>query len=163
MRSELRPNPLTVNSSLSEVNTFLRNFSTYIQSGNGKSDQLPEGIIFEVAKTNVDSFWTKMLEGWGFCEKTKLQEFINMINTKSKNRFPICDRRLELFGLKQKNENTLEFLDKVYDLVRNAENETTLLIFQQGINCVKSKKVCSEFIKTNPEGMLKSWLTNWQG
>ena len=82
-----------------------------------------------------------MLEGWGFCEKTKLQEFINMINTISKNRFPICDRKLELFGLKQKNEDTLEFLDKVNDLVRNAdwynfsENEATLLIFQQGINC----------------------------
>ena len=27
LRSELRPTPLTVNSSLSEVNTFLRNFS----------------------------------------------------------------------------------------------------------------------------------------
>ena len=67
-----------------------------------------------------------------------------MINTISKNRFPIYDRRLELFGLKQKNEDTLEFLDKVNDLVRNAdwynisENEATLLILQQGINCVKS-------------------------
>ena len=143
---------------MSAVAAFLRNFSTYIQSGNGKSDQLPEGIILEVVKTNVDSFWITMLEGWGFCEKTMLQEFINMINTISKNRFPICDRRLELFGLKQKNEDTLEFLDKVNDLVRNAdwynisENEATLLIFQQGINCAKSKKVCSEFMKTNPEG-----------
>ena len=62
LRSELRPTPLTINSSLSEVITFLRNFSTYIQSGNGESDQLPEGIIFEVVKTNVDSFWIKMLE-----------------------------------------------------------------------------------------------------
>jgi len=46
LRSELRPTPLTVNSSLSEVNTFLRNFSTYIQSGNGKLDQLPVGNNF---------------------------------------------------------------------------------------------------------------------
>ena len=82
MTPELRPTPLTVNSSLSEVKTFLRNFSTYIQSGNGKSDQLPEGLVFEVATTNVDSFWITMLvDGWGFCEKTMLQEFINMINT----------------------------------------------------------------------------------
>ena len=100
LRSELRPTPLTVNSTLPEVKTFLRNFSTYIQSGNGKSDQLPEGLVFEVATTNVDSFWITMLEGWGFCEKTMLQEFINMINTISKNRFPMCDRRLQLFGLK---------------------------------------------------------------
>jgi len=60
---------LTINSSLSEVNTFLRNFSTYIQSGNGKLDQLPDGIIVEVVQTNVDRFWMTMLEGWGFCEK----------------------------------------------------------------------------------------------
>ena len=46
LRSELRPTPLTVNNSLSEVNTFLRNFSTHIQSGNGKSDQIPERINF---------------------------------------------------------------------------------------------------------------------
>ena len=45
LRSELRPTPLTINSSLSEVITFLRNFSKYVQSGNGKLDQLPEGII----------------------------------------------------------------------------------------------------------------------
>ena len=157
LRSELRPTPLTINSSLSEVITFLRNFSTYIQSGNGKSDQLPEGIIFEVVKTNVDSFWIKMLEGWGFGEKTKLQEFITMINTISKNRFSICDRRLQLFGLKQTNEDPVGFLAKVNDLVKNAdwynisENEATLLIFQQGINCAQSKKICSEFIKTKAE------------
>ena len=66
LRSELRPTPLTVNSTLSEVKTFLRNFSTYIQFGNGKSDQLPEGLVFEVATKNVDSFWITMLEGWGF-------------------------------------------------------------------------------------------------
>ena len=69
-----------------------------------------------------------------------------MINTISKNRFPICDRRLELFGLKQKNEDPLQFLEKVNDLVRNAdwnnisECESTLLIFQQDINCTKSNK-----------------------
>ena len=72
LRSELRPTPLTINSSLSEVITFLRNFSKCIQSRNGKSDQLPKGIIFEVVKTNVDSFWITMLEGWGFCEKKQV-------------------------------------------------------------------------------------------
>jgi len=97
-----------------------------------------------------------MLEGRGFCEKTKLQEFINMINTISKNRIPICDRRLELFGLKQKNEDKIEFLDKVNDLVRNAhwsnisENEATLLVFQQGINCVKSKKSLLRIYENKP-------------
>ena len=31
-------------------------------------------------------------------------------------------------------------------------NIATLLIFQQGVNCAQSKDICSEFIKTNPEG-----------
>ena len=50
------------------------------------------------------------------------------------------------------------FLAKVNDLVKNAdwfkisENKATLLIFQQGINCAQSNKICSEFIKTNSEG-----------
>ena len=82
-----------------------------------------------------------MCEGWGFCEKTMLEEFIFMINTISKNRFSINNRRLELFGLKQENEDTLEFLDKVNNLVMNSdcynisENEATLLIFQRGVTC----------------------------
>ena len=121
LRSELRPTPLTTNSTLPEIKTFLRNFTTYIQSGNDKLDQLPEGLVFEVASTNADSFWMKMFEGWGFCEKTTLQEFIFMVNTISKTRFSIGNRRLELFGLKQENEDTLEFLDKVNDLVINSD------------------------------------------
>ena len=71
LRSELRPTPLTINSSLFEVITFSRNFSKYVQSGNGTLDQLPEGTIFELARTNVDNFWMQMLEGWGFGEKTR--------------------------------------------------------------------------------------------
>ena len=46
LRSELKPTPLTINSSLFEVITFSRNFSKYVQSGNGELDQLPEGTIF---------------------------------------------------------------------------------------------------------------------
>ena len=107
LRSELRPTPLTTNTTFPEVKTYLRNFSTYIQAGNDKLDQIPEGLVFDVASNNVDSFWITMFEGWGFCEKTMLQEFIYMINTISKTRFSIGNRRLELFGLKEKNEETL--------------------------------------------------------
>ena len=100
MKSELKPTPLTVNSSLSDAITFLRNFSTYILSGNGELDQLPEGMIAGIVRINVDNFWMKMLEGWGFGEQTTLQEFISMGNEISKNRSSVYDRRVELFGLK---------------------------------------------------------------
>ena len=114
LRSELRPTPLTANSSLIEVITFSRNFSKYLQSGNGQLDQLPEG-------TNVDNFWMTMLTGWGFEERTQLHEFIALIESISKNKFSICDRRSELFGLKQTNEDPVGFLSKVNDLVKNAD------------------------------------------
>ena len=35
------------------------------------------------------------------------------------------------------------------------KTDATLLIFQQGVNCAQSKKICSKFIKTNPEGDIK--------
>ena len=44
-----------------------------------------------------------------------------MVNPISKTRFSISNRRLELFGLKQENEDTLEFLDKVNNLVMNTD------------------------------------------
>ena len=60
LRSELRPTPLTPYTTFPEVKTCLRNFSNYIQSGNDKLDQIPEGLVFEVATNNADSFWIKM-------------------------------------------------------------------------------------------------------
>ena len=53
------------------------------------------------------------------------------------------NRRLELFGLKHKNEDAIEFLDKVNNLVMNSdwhnisEKEAILMIFQKGVNCEK--------------------------
>ena len=77
--------------------------------------------MFEVASNNVDRFWMKMFEGWGFNEKTTLQEFIFMVNSVARNRFSVNNRRLELFCLKQKNEDAIEFLYKVQDLVTNSD------------------------------------------
>ena len=84
-----------------------------------------------------------------------------MVNTISKNRFSISNRRLELFGLQQKNEDTIEFLDKVNNLVMNSdwhnisEKEAILMIFQRGVTCEASRKVCSAFMKECPEGNIQ--------
>ena len=94
---------MTVDTTFAEVKTFLRGFSTYIRSG----EQSPGNLVFEVASNNVDSFWMKMFEGWGFNEKTTLQEFIFMVNSVASNRFSVNNRRLELFCLQQKNEDAL--------------------------------------------------------
>merc|ERR1712030_13977 len=87
LKLEFRPAPLTVNTTFLETKTFLRSFSTYIKTGEQSSGDL----VFEVAYNNVDSFWMKMFEGWGFSEETNLQEFIFMVK-----RFSINTRRAEL-------------------------------------------------------------------
>ena len=84
--------------SLSENKTRTMRVKTYIKTGEQSSGDL----VFEVASNNVDSFWMKMFEGWGFSEETNLQEFIFMVNSIAKNRFSINTRRSELFCLKQK-------------------------------------------------------------
>ena len=93
-----------------------------------------------------------MFEGWGFSEETTLQEFIFMVNSIAKNRFSMNKRRLELFCLKQKNnEDPIEFLHHIQELVTNSdwydisENEAICMIFQIGVKCNKSRN--SEFKK----------------
>ena len=125
--------------------------------------------MFEVASDNVDSFWMKMFEGWGFNQKTTLQEVIFMVNSVANNRFSVHNRKLELFCLEQKNEDTLEFLYKVQDLVTNSdwhnitEKEAVFMIFQKGVQCEKSRKVCSEFRKECPEGDIQRLADQLKG
>ena len=133
---------MTIETTFPEVKTFLRGFSTYVKSG----EQSPGNLVFEVAFNNVDSFWMKMFEGWAFNEETTLQEFIFMVNSVARNRFSVNNRRLELFCLKQKNEDAIEFLYKLQDLVTNSdwhditEKEAVFMIFQKGVKCTRSKK-----------------------
>ena len=118
LKPELRPAPLTVDTTFLETKTFLRSFSTYIKTGEQSSGDL----VFEVASNNVDSFWMKMFEGWGFSEETNLQEFIFMVNSIAKKRFSINTRRTELFCLKQKkNEDPIDFLNQIQELVTNSD------------------------------------------
>ena len=118
LKPEFRPAPLTVNTTFLETKTFLRGFSTYIKTGEQSSGDL----VFEVASNNVDSFWMKMFEGWGFSEETNLQEFIFMVNSIAKKKFSINTRRSEFFCLKQKkNEDPIEFLNQIQELVTNSD------------------------------------------
>ena len=91
LKTELRPTPLTIDTTFPEVKTYIRNFSNYIQSGNDKLDQLPEGLVFEIASNNADSFWTnalssqdvgqgKLLFFEGFPRMTVFGEMIKCLN-----------------------------------------------------------------------------------
>merc|ERR1712215_306743 len=79
LKPELRPSPLTINSSFTDVKDFLQNFSKYIKSG----EQTPglNGLVFQIASTNLDNFWMTLLNGWHFNETTNLKEFSFMVDT----------------------------------------------------------------------------------
>ena len=105
LKPELRPSPLTINSSFTDVKDFLRNFLKYIKSGEQTSGL--NGLVFEIASTNLDNFWMTLSNGWHFNETMNLKEFSFMVNTIAKDRFSINTIRKEMLDLKQdKNENT---------------------------------------------------------
>ena len=154
LNKELRPPLLTVNTNFMETKMFLRQFSTYVKSGESQGD-----LIFEVAKNNVDSFWQKMFEGWSFNEQANLQDFSFMVNSIAKKRFSINDRREELFNIKQvKGESPLDFIKKIKELIENSDwygisqNEAICLFFEKGVRCSKSKNICYKYMEKHPEG-----------
>ena len=88
-----------------------------------------------------------------------MKEFSFMVNTIAKDRFSINTIRKEMLDLKQdKNENPTEYLNKIQQLMGISDwynisaTEATCLIFQIGVKCAKSRKICSEFMKQFPEG-----------
>merc|ERR1712030_263904 len=109
-------------------------------------ERSPGDLVFEVASNNVDCFWRKMFEGWGFSDETNLQEFIFMVNSIVRKRFSINTRRTELFSLKQsKDEDPIEFLNQIKELVTSSD--------WYGISeNNKSRNSCSEFMTKFPEG-----------
>ena len=157
LKPELRPSPLTINSSFTDVKDFLQNFLKYIKSGEQTSGL--NGLVFEIASKNLDNFWMTLLNGWHFNETTSLKEFSFMVNTIAKDRFSINTIRKEMLDLKQdKNENPTEYLNKIQQLMGISDwynisaTEATCLIFQIGVKCAKSRKICSDFMKQFPEG-----------
>ena len=127
-----------------DVKDFLQNFSKYIKSGEQTSGL--NGLVFEIASTNLDNFWMTLLNGWHFNETTNLKEFSFMVNTIAKDRFSINTIRKEMLDLKQdKNENPTEYLNKIQQLMGMSDwynisaTEATCLIFQIGVKCAKSR------------------------
>ena len=64
-----------------------------------------------------------------------------------------------MLNLKQdKNENPTEYLNKIQQLMEISDwynistTEATYLIFQIGVKCGKSRKICSDFMRQFPEG-----------
>ena len=157
LKPELRPITLNVNSTFIDVKIYIRDFTKYIQSRENTNEI---ELIFDVASSTIDHYWRMMLEkGWKFDPTTTLREFCFMVDSIAKERFSITNIRKELFDLKQqKNENVIEFLEKINQLMQMADwqnisgIEAICLIFISGVTCENSRRICSNFIKKTPEG-----------
>ena len=153
----MRPMTLTVNSNFVDVKIFIRDFTKYVNSGENTNTN---ELVFDIASSNIDHFWRMMLEkGWKFDLTTNLREFCFMVDSIAKERFSITAIRKELFDLKQhKNENVIEFLDKINQLMHMSDwqnisgIEAICLIFITGVTCENSRRICSNFMKKSPEG-----------
>ena len=60
--TNLRPAPLTFQSTLMETHHFYAQFERYVKTSNS----LPDGIIYSQAAVNIDKFWLKQIEDRGF-------------------------------------------------------------------------------------------------
>ena len=154
---------MNVNSTFIDVKIFIRDFTKYINSRENTNEI---DLVFDVASLNIDHYWKMMLEkGWKFDLTTNLREFCFMVVSIAKERFSITAIRKELFDLKQhKNENVIEFLDKINQLMHMSDwqnisgIEAICLIFITGVTCENSRKICSKFMKKSPEGDINKLL-----
>ena len=73
--TNLRPAPLTFQSSLMETHHFYAQFERYVKTSNS----LPDGIIYSQAAVNMDKYWLTQIENCGFDKDTNLHNFICLI------------------------------------------------------------------------------------
>ena len=79
----MRPAPLTFQSTLMETHQFYAQFSKYIKSSNS----VPDGIIYAQAAVTMDIFWLTEIKNRGFNKDTNLNDFICLINDVSLSRY----------------------------------------------------------------------------
>ena len=73
--TNLRPAPLTLQSTLIETHQFYAQFSKYIKSSNS----LPNVTIYAQAAVTMDIFWLTEIKNRGFSKDTNLKYFICLI------------------------------------------------------------------------------------
>ena len=113
----MRPAPLVLNCSLIEIHRFNDQFVKYIKS----STLIPEGIIYAQACVNIDKFWLNEIQNWGFSKETNLEDFVMLIKDVESFKFPLNERRAELFDATQTTDDPLDYLNELTQLIRSAD------------------------------------------
>jgi len=70
----------------------------------------PEGVIFAQACVNIDEFWLKEIKSRGFSKETNLKDFIMLIENVALFKYPINERRMELFEATQATDGPLNYI-----------------------------------------------------
>ena len=116
--TNLRPAPLTFQSSLMETHHFYAQFERYVKTSNS----LPNCIIYSQVQVNMDKYWLKQIEDRGFDNNTSLQDFICLIKDVILSKFSLETRQAALFDTKQQDiEDPADFLEKLTNIVSSAD------------------------------------------
>ena len=138
----LRPVPLTSQSTLMETHQFYAQFSKYIKSSNS----LPDGSINAQAAVTMDVFWLTEIKNRGFNKDTNLNDFICLIKDVTLSKFSLDTRRATLFDAKhQDTEDPADFLETLTNLIGSTDwtkispETATCYFFMQGVKNKVSK------------------------
>ena len=101
----LRPIPLTSQSTLMETHQFYAQFSKFIKSSNS----VPDGIIYAQAAVTMDIFWLTEMKNRSFDKDTNLNDFICLIKDVTLSKISLDTRRATMFDYKKQDTKAVKF------------------------------------------------------
>ena len=156
--TNLRPAPLTFQSTLIETHQFYAQFERYVKTSNS----LPDGIIYSQAQVNMDKYWLKQIEDRGFDKNTSLQDFICLIKDVILSKLSLETRQSALFDTKQQDiEDPADFLETLTNIISSTDwtqispETATCYFFMQGVKSNVSKQICVKFVQEGGNNLHK--------
>merc|ERR1712215_611434 len=154
---EIKPQILGKECQLLEFSTWAKNFCSYIKS---PPFDLPEGAINDNIRVCMDSSWYVELEEKGIKNNTTIGELTTLLQKVAMAKFPIHQRRVDVFECKQKTDSKA-FLRELTERVRMADWKTfddqaaICHLFMNGCKSEEAKKACYKILTDNPGGDTK--------
>merc|ERR1712215_617310 len=154
---ELKPQILGKECQLLEFSTWSKNFCSYIKSS---PFELPDGAINDNIRVCMDSSWYVELEEKGIKNNTTIEEITTLLQRVAMAKFPIHQRRVDVFECKQKTDSKA-FLRELTERVRMADWKTfddqaaICHLFMNGCKGEEAKRACYKILTENPAGDTK--------
>merc|ERR1712236_6814 len=154
---ELKPQILGKECQLLEFSTWAKKFCSNIKSS---PFDLPEGAINDNIRVCMDPSWYVELEERGLDNNTTIGELTTLMQMVAMAKFPIHQRRVDVFECKQKTDSKA-FLRELTERVRMVDwkafddQAAICHLFMNGCKSEEAKKACYKILTENPAGDTK--------